>query len=93
MKYVAVCKALYDYDAQASEEVSMKEDDIIYVVDNSDPSWLEVQLKMPSVDQIGPVGLVPASYVEEVDKVQSSNPILYFLSANSQCWHYSRFNQ
>lgn len=66
MKYVAVCKALYDYDAQESEEVSMKEGDVVYVVDNSDPSWLEVQLKMPSVNQIGPVGLVPANYVEEV---------------------------
>lgn len=66
MKYVAVCTALYDYDAQAAEEVSIKENDILYVVDNSDPSWLEVQLKMPSVDQIGPIGLVPASYVEEV---------------------------
>ncbi|KAG2173005.1 hypothetical protein INT44_006978 [Umbelopsis vinacea] len=69
MKYVAVCKALYDYDAQAAEEVSIKEGDILYVVDNSDPSWLEVQLKMPSVDQIGPIGLVPASYVEEVQPI------------------------
>ncbi|KAI8580486.1 hypothetical protein K450DRAFT_198594 [Umbelopsis ramanniana AG] len=69
MKYVAVCKALYDYDAQAAEEVSIKEDDILYVIDNSDPSWLEVQLKMPSVDQIGPIGLVPASYVEEVQPI------------------------
>ncbi|CAM0135863.1 cytoskeletal protein binding protein [Umbelopsis sp. WA50703] len=69
MKYVAVCRALYDYDAQESEEVSMKEGDVIYVVDNSDPSWLEVQLKMPSVDQIGPVGLVPANYVEEVQPI------------------------
>ncbi|KAH8547776.1 hypothetical protein BGW37DRAFT_223909 [Umbelopsis sp. PMI_123] len=69
MKYVAVCKALYDYEAQEAEEVSIKEDDILYVVDNSDASWLEVQLKMPSVDQIGPIGLVPASYVEEVQAI------------------------
>lgn len=79
MKYVAVCKAVYDYEAQTPEEVSIKEDDIVYVVDNSDPSWSEVQLKMPSVDQIGPVGLVPASYVAEVCSIWSPSSMCNLL--------------
>jgi hypothetical protein len=37
MSYVAVVKALYDYDAQDPEtELSFKEDSILYVIEKED---------------------------------------------------------
>jgi hypothetical protein len=37
MSFVAIAKALYDYDAQdPAEELSFKEDQIFYVVDKED---------------------------------------------------------
>lgn len=66
MKYVAVSKALYDYEALSDEELSFKEDNVLYVLENDDPDWWKAQLKTPSLDEVGPVGLVPANYVSEV---------------------------
>lgn len=67
MKYTTICKALYDYTAQSDEELTFKEDDILYILDkDEDPDWWKAQLKPASLDQVGPIGLVPANYVDEV---------------------------
>lgn len=37
MSYVAIVKALYDYEAQdPEEELSFKEDQVLYVIDKED---------------------------------------------------------
>jgi hypothetical protein len=66
MKYITICKALYDYEPQTDEEVSFKEDDILYILENDDPDWWKAQLKTVSLDQVGPIGLVPSNYIDEV---------------------------
>lgn len=68
MKYTSICKALYDYKAQSEDELTFKEDDVLYILDKEeDPDWWKAQLKTASLDQVGPVGLVPANYVDEVE--------------------------
>ena len=57
----SVVKAVYDYDASAPGELSMKEDEVLYVYDK-DEDWLLVQ----SGNDDGKVGFVPGTYVEEV---------------------------
>ena len=67
MKYTAVCKALYDYEAQSDEELSFKEDNMLYILDkDDDPDWWKAQLKTVSLEEVGPIGLVPANYIDEV---------------------------
>lgn len=54
-------KALYDYDAANAGELTVKEDEILYVYDKDD-AWLLVHSQKPG----GRVGFVPETYVEEV---------------------------
>jgi hypothetical protein len=55
-----IASALYDYVAQTDEEISVKEDDNLMVLDDSDPDWTLVKL----VSKRGGQGLVPATYIE-----------------------------
>lgn len=64
MKYVAICSALYDYSAQTEEEISFQTQDVLYILEKSDPDWHKAQLKVPNTD--GPIGLIPANYIEKV---------------------------
>lgn len=52
---------MYDYDAGAPGELSVKEDDVLLVYDQED-EWLLVQKE----NDEGKVGFVPGNYVEEV---------------------------
>ncbi|CEI94173.1 hypothetical protein RMCBS344292_08394 [Rhizopus microsporus] len=65
MKYVQVSKALYDYDARTEDELSIRENDILYVIEKEDDDWWKAELKQTSGEEAGPVGLVPAQYLEE----------------------------
>ncbi|KAI8147064.1 hypothetical protein BJV82DRAFT_597590 [Fennellomyces sp. T-0311] len=70
MKYVSVCKALYDYKATSDEELTFNEDNILYILDkDDDPDWWKAQLKAASLDQVGPIGLVPANYIDEAEPI------------------------
>ncbi|ORX59383.1 hypothetical protein DM01DRAFT_1184680 [Hesseltinella vesiculosa] len=71
MKYINICKALYDYTPQADDELEIREDDVLYILENDDPEWLKAQLKSTSVDEIGPIGIVPANYVDEAEPIGS----------------------
>jgi hypothetical protein len=66
MKYVEVCKALFDYDARTEEELSIAENDVLYVIEKEDEEWWRTELKQANGQEPGPVGLVPANYLEEV---------------------------
>jgi hypothetical protein len=53
--------ALYDYAAQNTDELALKFDDQLEVVDadpSDEPGWLKVK------NEAGAVGIVPANYVE-----------------------------
>ncbi|CAO3698910.1 unnamed protein product [Rhizopus microsporus] len=69
MKYVQVSKALYDYDARTEDELSIRENDILYVIEKEDDDWWKAELKQTSGEEAGPVGLVPAQYLEEVTPI------------------------
>ncbi|KAK4513641.1 Hairy/enhancer-of-split with YRPW motif protein 2 [Mucor velutinosus] len=70
MKYVAICSALYDYQAQVDdEELSFNADDILYILENNDPDWYKAQLKVPSAPDGGPIGIIPSNYVEKAKPI------------------------
>lgn len=62
-EHTSVVRALYDYDATAPGELSLHEDDVLYVFDTED-DWLLVQ----NSKEGGHAGYVPGNYVEVVDE-------------------------
>ncbi|XP_039247772.2 osteoclast-stimulating factor 1-like [Styela clava] len=55
---VKTFRALYPYEAQQKDELSIDEGDIIYVTDQSDSNWWKATCK-------GKSGLVPSNYMSE----------------------------
>ncbi|KAI0796812.1 hypothetical protein C8Q75DRAFT_802490 [Abortiporus biennis] len=64
--YLAVLKASYDYDPQpdAEDEIAVKENQVLFLLEKTDEEWWKVKVKTESQDEDGPSGLVPAAYVE-----------------------------
>ncbi|TKY87982.1 hypothetical protein EX895_003078 [Sporisorium graminicola] len=83
MAYVALGKALYDYVAQAEDELNLTEDDYLYILESDDPEWWKAKLRRLAEDGTpiqddsdeGTVGLVPANYVEEAEPLRLSRAL------------------
>lgn len=56
-----VYRALYDYEAQDSDEVGFMEGDIIFEVESINGGWMTGR-----VDRTNKTGMLPANYVESV---------------------------
>jgi len=61
-------KAVYDYDAAAPGELTVREDDVLLVFDNEE-DWILVQESQSA----GKAGYVPGNYVEVVDEEESKS--------------------
>lgn len=59
----AIVKALYDYEAQRPDEMSFKQHDFLYVVDNSDQDWYLACNPLTESS-----GLVPVLYFEVIQR-------------------------
>lgn len=68
--YIGVYKALYEYTAQAEEELNIQPDDLLYLLERSDvDEWWKVKKRvLPVGDEEvhEPVGLIPSNYIEQV---------------------------
>lgn len=84
MAYVQLAKALYDYEAQAEDELTLKEDDVLYILEADDPEWYKAKVKSGAggPDDEGPVGLVPANYVEEAEPMRLSRALYAYAAQN-----------
>lgn len=65
MPFLKVCVALYDYDANTEEELTIKENDVLYLLEDDDPEWWKAKLKTADPNELL-VGLIPSNYVEPV---------------------------
>ncbi|KAJ1311553.1 hypothetical protein OPQ81_010037 [Rhizoctonia solani] len=81
--YGSVLVALYDYTppAGAEDEITIKEDQLLLLLDNSDDEWWKVKIKTNSQEDNGDSGLVPKTYVEEAKPITSAKA-LYDYAAN-----------
>ncbi|THH12846.1 hypothetical protein EW146_g7320, partial [Bondarzewia mesenterica] len=66
-EYLAVLKASYDYTPQSDDEIQVKEDQILLLIEKTDEDWWKVKIKGDSPDDEGPAGLVPAAYIEQAE--------------------------
>jgi len=72
--YLAVVKAEYEYAATNEEELSIAEEQLLYVLEDDDQDWWKVRVKQsPSSGASpadAPTGLVPAGYVVPVPPIK-----------------------
>lgn len=54
-----IFRALYDYEAEDSDEVSFAEGDVIFEVESIDAGWMTGR-----VERTGQTGMLPANYVQ-----------------------------
>ncbi|KAJ3087091.1 Osteoclast-stimulating factor 1 [Quaeritorhiza haematococci] len=66
-KEIQVVRALYDYTAQNSDELSFREGDVIYVLEKNDANWWKCRCGDSE-------GLVPSNYVGE-NTAEIENPL------------------
>lgn len=67
MAFLGIYRAIYDYTAQSEGELSIREGDLLCVLEKSkDDDWWKAKKKASADDDDEPVGLVPNNYVEEV---------------------------
>ncbi|KAF9481963.1 hypothetical protein BDN70DRAFT_829987 [Pholiota conissans] len=64
--YLAILKASYDYEPQSDDEIAIKEDQLLLLVERVDDEWWKVKIKAPQESE-SPIGLVPAAYVEQAE--------------------------
>lgn len=65
--FLGVYTVLYDYRAQNEKELSLREGDILCVLEKpADDDWWKAKKKGNSLEDEEPVGLVPNNYIEEV---------------------------
>ncbi|KAH9956652.1 hypothetical protein BGW80DRAFT_250120 [Lactifluus volemus] len=62
-EYIAVLKASYDYVPQSEDEIEIKEDQLLLLVEKTDDDWWKAK-PMGVSDVQG--GLVPSAYVDSV---------------------------
>jgi hypothetical protein len=77
MPFLNVLVALYDYEANTEDELTIKKNGILYILENNDPNWWKAQLKTADPNH-SHVGLVPSNYVTPV-----SNPAPSAVSSQS----------
>ncbi|KAI6035342.1 hypothetical protein F5J12DRAFT_902166 [Pisolithus orientalis] len=63
-EYLAVLKVAYDYEPQSEDEVAIKENQIVFLLEKTDDDWWKVRSRSDSQSGEAPSGLVPAAYVE-----------------------------
>lgn len=66
MKALGIFHALFDYEAQTVEELSLQQGDVLILTDDSDVDWWYALLKPGDVPRDVTAGLVPSNYVEKV---------------------------
>ncbi|KAJ2711704.1 cytoskeletal protein binding protein [Coemansia spiralis] len=66
MPLIEVRRAIYAYASADGDELAMSEGDVLYIVDNADPDWLQAKRKALNVDDPEEQGLVPANHTELV---------------------------
>jgi hypothetical protein len=70
MPFIDVARAIYAYTGASTDELSIDEHDLLYVLEKGDDDWWKVKKKVDGDDD-GPVGLVPRNYLEDVGSLRN----------------------
>ncbi|ANZ75521.1 BA75_02818T0 [Komagataella pastoris] len=71
--FLGVYRALFDYQAQNDEELTVHENDLLYVLEKSEiDDWWKVKQRVIGVNVEEPIGLVPSTYIEPATPIGSA---------------------
>jgi len=77
MVFLGIYTALYDYEPQGDNELSIQEGEILYVIEKSDAdNWWKAKKRATAEDEEEPVGLIPNNYVEEVSQMSIGSQVI-----------------
>ncbi|KAG8530843.1 uncharacterized protein KY384_004200 [Bacidia gigantensis] len=66
MPFLSVCTALYDYEPQSEGELSLKEGELVYILEKGEEDdWWKGKKRASNEDEEEPEGLIPNNYVED----------------------------
>ena len=65
MSFIDISRAIYAYTAASADELSIEENNLLYVLEKGDDDWWKVKKKVEGDDD-GPIGLVPRNYLVQV---------------------------
>ncbi|KAK9373055.1 uncharacterized protein V1513DRAFT_450529 [Lipomyces chichibuensis] len=75
--FIDIYVAIYPYTAQASQELSLVEGDVLYILEKSaEDDWWKAKKRMVGEEEDEPIGLVPNNYIEPM-KVSGKARALY----------------
>lgn len=87
MVFLGIYTALYDYEPQGDNELSIREGEILYVIEKSDvDDWWKAKKRATAEDEEEPVGLIPNNYVEEVSETSMESPASSELPGRGCCY-------
>ncbi|KAK4056826.1 hypothetical protein OIO90_002076 [Microbotryomycetes sp. JL221] len=66
MQHLAVARAEFAYAAATQDELTVEEDQLVWIIENDDADWHKVKIKSADPAVPGEAGLVPASYLTPV---------------------------
>ncbi|KAJ2763538.1 cytoskeletal protein binding protein, partial [Coemansia nantahalensis] len=75
MPLIEVRRAIYAYTPADGDELALSEGDVLYIVDNDDPDWLQAKRKALAVDDPDEQGLVPANHTELIEPVAQAKAL------------------
>lgn len=64
MGFAGVYRAVYGYNSTSEQELSLKENDLLYLIETADDGWWTVKKRVPGVASKEPEGIVPYNYIE-----------------------------
>ncbi|EDO17119.1 hypothetical protein Kpol_1025p40 [Vanderwaltozyma polyspora DSM 70294] len=68
--FIGIYKAIYNYEPQTPDELTIQEDDLLYLLEKSNvDDWWTVKKRVIGSDIDEPAGLVPSNYVEVADVI------------------------
>ncbi|GAA5940102.1 cytoskeletal protein-binding protein SLA1 [Sporobolomyces koalae] len=79
--HLALAKVEFDYDAQTEDELTVREDEVVWVLEDDDPDWHKVKTKTSDPSAVPQVGLVPASYITPSPAVRYSQALYDYVPA------------
>ncbi|KAJ2797650.1 hypothetical protein H4R20_005108, partial [Coemansia guatemalensis] len=81
MPLVDVRRAIYAYVPENRDELKMREGDVLYILDNSNPDWLLAKRKIIRKDEDEEQGLVPANHTEGVAPIGRGSALYAYVPA------------
>ncbi|KAG0222389.1 cytoskeletal protein binding protein [Actinomortierella wolfii] len=83
MPFLKVVVALYDYEANTEEELTIKENNVLYVLEDDDPEWWKAKLKTEDPNE-NKIGLIPSNYIEPLPEIGSVVGLYKYEATNEE---------